>query len=351
MIRPLLLAGLILAAAPAAAQLSPTPFGAGQNGLAAAQIPALATIRPQVVVEEATIRLGDLFEGGIARPETPLGLAPAPGQRMVLETAQIASLARANGLAWRPLTGNERIVIERPGRPVAREEVVDVLRADLLRLGFDPEADPELPGFVPPMVPVGAFVQLAAEQVFFDQATGRFSATLIIAADGMTTLRLRLAGRSVMTQPMVVANRRVALGEVLSASDVQVIRVPAGRMRPGLAQSLEQVVGQQLRKPVGPNMPVTLADLGAPVVVEKNSLVTMVLEAPGLTLTTQGRALEAAGRGQSVNVMNLASRSVVEAVVLGPGRVRVAFGSAPVREHQLSPTAAVAARRAAQTIQ
>ena len=49
----------------------------------------------------------------------------------------------------------------------------------------------------------------------------------------------------------------------------------------------------------------------------------MLYEAPGMTLTAQGRAMEAAARGTPVPVMNLMSRVVVQAEVIAPGRVRV----------------------------
>ena len=58
--------------------------------------------------------------------------------------------------------------------------------------------------------------------------------------------------------------------------------------------------------------------------------VLMLIDGPGLSMTAQGRAMAAAARGEVVPVMNLASRSVVEAEAIGPGRVRVAFGSTPV---------------------
>ena len=77
------------------------------------------------------------------------------------------------------------------------------------------------------------------------------------------------------------------------------------------------------------DMPFAAADLSAPPLVEKNAAVTLVLEAPGLSLSAQGRALEAAPRGALVPVMNLASRSVVEGEVIGPGRVRVPMGAVP----------------------
>ena len=110
---------------------------------------------------------------------------------------------------------------------------------------------------------------------------------------------------------------------------MRLVRLRAERVRPGTAQSLDQVVGQQLRRPVTADMPFAAADLQAPAMVEKNAPVLLVLEAPGLSLSAQGRALEAAPRGAVVPVMNLASRSVVEGQVIGPGRVRVLAGPTP----------------------
>ena len=197
-------------------------------------------------------------------------------------------------------------------------------------MGLDPDAELDLGPLLPPVVPPAAVAHLSAENTALDAATGRFSATLVVLAEGMPTLRMRLAGRAVPTQPAVVATRRIALGEVVGAADVRLVRLRAERMRPGTAQGLDQVVGQRLRRPMAAEMPFVSADLVAPAMVEKNALVTVVLEAPGLSLSVQGRALEAAPRGALVPVMNLASRNVVEGEVVGPGRVRVATGATPI---------------------
>jgi flagella basal body P-ring formation protein FlgA len=141
--------------------------------------------------------------------------------------------------------------------------------------------------------------------------------------DGAPTQRLRVAGRVVPTVPMLVAARRMAPGEIVRAQDVRLVRVPASRLRPGAAQAEEGVVGQALRRPAAPDQPLLLADLAAPAAVERGQTVTMVFEVPGMVLTAQGRAMDAAGRGATVPVMNLATRAVVEASVIAPGRVRV----------------------------
>src|SRR3954451_6762007 len=101
----------------------------------------LAGPRPLVVAEDATLRLGDVFEGAGPRAALPIGAAPAPGRRLVIEAPQLAALARAHGLAWQPLSAQERVVVERPGQPVPREEIAAALRGELLRLGLDPEAE------------------------------------------------------------------------------------------------------------------------------------------------------------------------------------------------------------------
>jgi flagella basal body P-ring formation protein FlgA len=287
--------------------------------------------RPVVLAEDAMLRLGDIFENAGTLAPQAVGAAPAPGRRMLLDAANLSAIARRHGLNWRPLSGDERSIVERPGRPVPRDEVEALLRAELARHGADEEHDLDLPGFAPPLVPVAALPEIALESTHYDTSTRRFAATLVVAAEGMAMQRLRIAGRVAPTVPVVLAARRMAVGEVVRAQDIDERRLRAERVRPGMAQRAEEVIGRQLRRPVGTDMPFATVDLLAPVVVAKNQAVLMLLEAPGLALTAQGRALAAAAMGEVVQVMNLASRQVVEAEAIGPGRVRVRHGAAPLQ--------------------
>jgi flagella basal body P-ring formation protein FlgA len=298
-------------------------------GPAAAQ--EMAAARPFAMVTEPTLRLGDVFDGTGPRAALPVGASPAPGRRLVLEMPQLSALARAHGLVWRPLSPHERVVLERPGQPVPPEDIEAALRDDLLRLGMEPTAELDFGAMLPTMVPPDAPNQLTTEGTSFDPASGRFTATLVVMAEGMATMRQRLGGRAARTLPAVVATRRLPMGTIIGPGDLQGVTLRAERVRPGTAEHADQVVGQQLRRPIAAGQAFLAADLAAPALVEKNALVTMVLEAPGLSVSAQGRALGAAPRGGLVEVMNLASRAVVEAQVIGPGRVRVAIGATPVR--------------------
>ncbi|MBS7812616.1 flagellar basal body P-ring formation chaperone FlgA [Roseococcus pinisoli] len=284
-------------------------------------------LRPHALLESDVLRLSDLFDPA---PETAIAAAPLPGRRMVLEAQHLLNIARRHGLAWRPITAADRIVVERPGRQVPRQDIEAVLREELARHGVDAEMEVELPGLVPPMIPAASWFQLAVEGVTVEQPQLRFQATLVVLADGTGVQRLRIAGRAVPTVPVVVTTRRMALGDVVGRDDARLARMRSERVRPGQAQMLAQVIGQELRRPMAVEQAYALIDLGPPSIVQKNAPVTLLLEAPGISLTAQGRALEAAARGGTVPVMNLTSRRIVEGVAVGPGRVRVAMGSIPL---------------------
>ena len=284
-------------------------------------------LRPQALLEGDTLRLSDLFDPA---PDTVIAAAPPPGRRMVLEAQNLWNIARRHGIAWRPLTASDRIVVERPGRPVPRTDIEAALREELARHGIEAEMEIELPGLIPPTIPAASWFQMAVEGASVEQPGSRFQATLVVMAEGAATQRLRLAGRAVATLPVVVATRRMALGEIVGRHDARLVRMRSERVRPGHAQQLDQVLGQELRRPLATEQGFSLVDLGPPSIVQKNGLVTLLLESPGVSLTAQGRALEAAARGGTVPVMNLVSRNIVEGVAVAPGRVRVAMGTIPM---------------------
>jgi flagella basal body P-ring formation protein FlgA len=299
-----LLIALLATAAPAAAQDFVTP-------------------RPHAVIESGLVTLGDLFDNAGPRAVQPLGPAPAPGRRFVVEAPQLAIIARDNQLAWTPLAGDERVIVERPGRPLSREELDDALRSELVALGADPGLDVDLFGHQLPIVPsTGPSPRLAFEALEYDPATRRFSGTLLVLADGMATLRQRLSGRVVAMREVVVAARPLRAGEVLAARDLRAQRLPAERVRPGMAERIERAAGHRLDRAVQTGQPVALADLSLPATLLRDTPVQLQYEAPGLTITAQGRAMEDGALGATVPVMNLATGGTVLAEVLASDRVR-----------------------------
>ncbi|MBT9385859.1 flagellar basal body P-ring formation protein FlgA [Pseudooceanicola sp. CBS1P-1] len=92
---------------------------------------------------------------------------------------------------------------------------------------------------------------------------------------------------------------------------------------PGAYESLTGLVGMEARVTLYAGRPVRPGDLGPPALVERNGLVSLVYDRGGLSITAEGRALDRAGVGEMVRVMNLASRLTVSGVVQPDGSVRV----------------------------
>lgn len=293
--------------------------------LAAPAAAAEVVARAHAEVAGPVVRLGDLFEGVGAGAERPLGPAPAPGSRYVVPPQQLAAIARSQGLRF---AGGGPTVVERPGRALSREAVLVALHD---ALGVEREREIELAPYAPPMVPLAADLRVVAEDLQLDPATGRFTATLAVVASGEPPLRTRLSGRvAARTITVPVAARRLAPGATIQATDLRQVALPLDRVPEEAIVDETRLRGRIVQRPVAAGAPILAADLGGRAVVARNSAVTMSVSLPGLVVTAQGRALEDGAPGDVIQVMNLASRAVVEAKVLGPGRVAVAPGSLPL---------------------
>lgn len=295
--------------------------------LACAALPATAaTLKPFSTLSGPVVTLADLFDGVGDRA---LGPAPAPGARITVEARQLEAIARQYGVDWRPSGTGDRAVLDRPGRALGRDEVTGPLRAALAAAGAPRDGDLELPGFAAPVVGMGA-TQPEVTQLEFDGGSGRFTALVSVAGDGGPAAQLRLSGRVLEMADMPVPRRRMVPGDVIETGDLEWVRMRAAQAKGEVVRAMREAVGQALRHAVQPGQPIQLADLGRPVVVQKGTPMLLALNTPGIELTAQGVAMEPAGMGERVHVLNPASRVVVEAEVTGPGRARVLPGSAPV---------------------
>ena len=291
-----------------------------------------ATLRPFVSLSEPVVRLSDLFEH--AGPDLPLGPAPAPGGRIVVESAQLAAIARQFGVDWRPSSAADRAILDRPGRALVREDVADALRGALLQAGMARDAELELPALTGPLMPVEAAVRVEVAQLDLDASTGRFTAMLNVVAGMAPSTPVRVSGRAMAMTDLPVPRRRLLAGEIVAATDLEWSRLRSGQARGELVRDPQEAVGMALRRTLQPGQPMPVEALGRPVVVRKGMPMLLSLDSPGIQLTAQGIAMEPAGLGERVRVQNPLSRVVVEAEVTGPGRGRVVPINmpAPVRQ-------------------
>lgn len=308
-------------------------------GLITAVPAAAANLRNATTLDAAVVRLSDLFDGIGPHADRVLGPAPAPGARIVVEAPQLAAIARQFGVDWRPASPGDRSVLDRPGRLLAREDVFAALRSALGEVGAPADGDLDLPGYAAPMVPLDSQPEVAVEQLNYQGATGRFTATLAVSGAGMLTERTRVSGQIEQMVDLPVLVRRLPAGSVLQPGDLTTARVRAGGLRGETVRDAAEAVGLALKRLAVAGQPLSTADLMRPVMVRKGALVMMQLFTPGLALTGQGVALDAGGTGERIRILNPNSHAVLEAEVIGPDRVRISPGSMPLQTRGIGAAA------------
>ncbi|MBE2278027.1 MAG: flagellar basal body P-ring formation protein FlgA [Rhodobacteraceae bacterium] len=117
----------------------------------------------------------------------------------------------------------------------------------------------------------------------------------------------------------LIAARTLPARTVISEGDVMTVDAEIA----GAATSPEAAVGLETRVAIYAGRPVRTADLGAPALVERNAVVTLLYRAGGLSIRAEGRALARGGAGEEIRVMNLGSRTTVTGVIGPDGAVHV----------------------------
>lgn len=303
----LLAVALLLGAAPAAAE-------------------DLVTLRPAAEVEDEVVRLADIFDG-IADPalaDTPVARAPEPGAAVEIGARWLYAVAQAHSLAWQPRSRYERITLKRASHDVSAGEIEAVLREALADQGL--AGDVQLVLDNPDLrltLPANSGGGLRIARLTLDPGNGRFLAHAVAPAAGEPLARLAITGRAVALTEVPVLRAAMRPGEVIGQHDIEWMSVQANRLTRTSVTDTASLVGMTPRRPIRPQDVIRTTDLQTPILVAKNSLVTLQLRTERMQLTAQGRALENGAEGEVVRVMNTSSNTVVSAVVVDSGVVEV----------------------------
>lgn len=119
----------------------------------------------------------------------------------------------------------------------------------------------------------------------------------------------------------VVATRTLRPNTVIGPDDLTVVdaALPGALSDPALALGLETRVA------IYAGRPVLQADLGTPTLVQRNQVVSLVYLAGSLAISAEGRALARGSEGETVRVINLASRTTVSGRIGPDGAVYVGW--------------------------
>lgn len=137
---------------------------------------------------------------------------------------------------------------------------------------------------------------------------------------------LRLATTiTCMLMPLMAMADALTVTQVIPAGTI-LAEQDLGRAEssdPTALRRIEDAIGKETRVILYPGRPILARHLGSPTLVERNQIVRLAYLAGGLLITTDGRALGRAGAGESIKILNTASRQTVTGVVREDGSIIV----------------------------
>ncbi len=112
-----------------------------------------------------------------------------------------------------------------------------------------------------------------------------------------------------------LAARTIRAGATVTADDISPANVTS-------TEALE-LIGQQSRVTVYAGRPMRAEDFGAPQVITRNQVVTLVFRRGSLVIRAEGRSLGQGAVGSSLRVLNTASHTTVSGSIQPDGTISV----------------------------
>jgi flagellar basal body P-ring formation protein FlgA len=314
MLRSTTLLTLIALSTPAAAQTSSPP--------------ATPRLKAEVTVKGELVRIGDLVDNAGAAADIPIFRAPNLGETGTVPAASVLAAILPHSLVTVDARGLTDITVTRASRTITRQEIDVRLAAALtgqyglsepknLNIVFDRDLRTI-------HIEATATDDLEITRLFYDRRNSRFD--VIFDVPGSEMFRrtpLRLTGAVFETVEIPILARALAQGEIVKGSDLVSERKPKAELPNDFIDSAEHAIGFAARRPLRPGQPLRSADLARQELIQRDHMVTITYEVPGVLLTMRGAALESGTLGDVINVLNSQSKRTLQATVTGPGRVSV----------------------------
>lgn len=307
-------------------------FGAAAAAQTAPASPPRPVLKADAVVTGDLVRIGDLVENAGIIADEPIFRSPDLGMTGSVPAQAVVEAVRAHALVGLDTAGLSEVKVTRAARMIPAQAVEDeVARALSEQYQLGPVKDITVVfdrALRAMYVAPSAIGEPRVSQLSYDARSGRFDAEIEVptGAAGNRGI-LRLGGRAQATVEVVVLARTVERGTVVRDSDIEIERRPRAGVGREVIRDRDHVVGLAARDNLQPGRTLRATDLMRPEIVQRNELVTLAYEMPGIMLTVRGKALEGGAEGDVISVSNEQSKRVLQGVVVAPGRVAVSMGS------------------------
>lgn len=113
-----------------------------------------------------------------------------------------------------------------------------------------------------------------------------------------------------------VLNKTISPGQIIQKEDIEYTSFPEHKIANNVVQNEEALIGKTLRRRImNAGDILNINDVVSPIVIKRGDLVTMRVENSSFIITARGKAQGSAAIGETVQVMNLESKRLIDGIV------------------------------------
>jgi flagellar basal body P-ring formation protein FlgA len=289
------------------------------------------TLRADILVRSDVVTLGDLIDGLGERGGVSVFAAPGLGRSGTIQAVRILDAARENGIDNIEVGDITQVTIRRAGRLLSAETVSDTVAKaiigeyglpDTLTLTLD-QGD----GFY---VEPDARIGLRVRSLDLDQRSGRFKADLV-SYGAISGQSFKVTGMIADEIDVPVVAKDIARNAPVDVSDVVIEKRPRSELADNTIYDPAALAQMIVTRPFRKGDTLRQSDLAPMPMVTRGDLVTLIVEIPGMTLSTRGKAIQGGTAGAVISVQNLQTKRTLSGIIAGPGKVIVSVNQAAER--------------------
>ena len=275
-----------------------------------------------LVIQSHSLRVENVFAGDIPSPKDTTIVKMAPGEKVTLKPHNLKAIAEKWALDWSPVDPAQQVVVTRAKYDLMPEDIKERLhQAFLKHQGNSVDYDLELVGIKKSIaLPVEDADAWSVEVQSYSPTTFTVHAMLSYG-DRQDPITARAYP---LEQVPVLINAKMP-NEIVAAQDIEWKKVRLAHLDARSVRKVEELVGTTARtQPLQAQVVLRRDQLMQPNLVTKGNTVTIEFASPIMYLSTKGKAMESGVKKDTIRVMNLTSKKIIEAEITGVDKVTVA---------------------------
>lgn len=281
-------------------------------------------LKENSMITDNTIKLGDIFYGLQRDEDRVLGIAPRPGEDMVLNAKTLLRIALALDIPWRPANATDQVILRRAATIIEREAIEDNLMQSLIDQGIYGDFNVNIPSqYSQITLPADQPAEMEVVDMTVDNSNKSFKAVVAAPSAANPIQRFEISGT---IQPMVsvpVVKENIQTGRIINASDIEFVQIKESDFTSDTIADAQSLIGMTSRRLILAGHPVKESETIAPKIIARGDVVTLNLQQGVLSLSIQAKALENGAKGDLIRVVNTTSNQTLQAEVTGEKEVRI----------------------------